>query len=107
MDKCKGCSQHQNNHCLLYNPLEDCPKFANLRMELMKLRTRINNPWTEEEVTAHLGESFHTAFRKAASSKEANEIHRLIHEMDKDDWWAILRFVYECIEPTPILVVSK
>ena len=107
MSKCKDCLHHQDNQCLLNNPLEDCPKFASLRMELTKLRAKISDEWTKDEVIDHLGESFHTAFRKASDSKEASQIHVLIRKMNKEDWKGILEFVYECIEPTPILVVSK
>ena len=53
----------------------------------------------KDGMIAHLGESFHTAFRKAVDSEEVNEIHKLIREMPDESWWSILEFVYVCIEP--------
>lgn len=46
-----------------------------------------------EKVKPYLGEGLHTAFRKASDSDEANEIHRLIRDMDPGEWDAILEFV--------------
>lgn len=51
----------------------------------------------KEDMIAHLGESFHTAFRKAVDSVEGVKIHRLIRDMDGKEWGAIMEFVYECI----------
>jgi hypothetical protein len=51
----------------------------------------------KKEWKAHLGESIHCAFRKAADSEESHKIHGLIRELPEDEWDAILGFVYDCI----------
>ena len=50
---------------------------------------------TKDELRSFLGEGFHTAFRKAADSDEANTIWHLIQKMDPDEWHAVLDFVTE------------
>lgn len=42
-----------------------------------------------------LGEGFHTAFRKATDAPLAMPIHRLLSELDSDDWDAVLSFVMD------------
>lgn len=50
-------------------------------------------PETQEELLAYLGEAIHTAFRKATDCDQAHPIWKLIQEMPKEDWEAVLDFV--------------
>lgn len=48
-----------------------------------------------EVLRGMLGEGFHTAFRKATDAPLAMPIHRLLSELDPDDWGAVLSFVMD------------
>jgi len=48
---------------------------------------------TEEDIRSMIGEGFHTAFRKAVDSPESVVIHKLIKDMDPQEWSAIVSFV--------------
>lgn len=50
-------------------------------------------PVTEEDLTEYLGEAIHTAFRKATDCDQAHPIWKLIQEMPREDWEAVLDFV--------------
>jgi len=56
--------------------------------------------YTEEDIISFLGESFHTAFRKAVpDSEHCHKIWMLIREMPNDEWGAILEWVYWSMGP--------
>jgi hypothetical protein len=40
-----------------------------------------------------LAEGFHTAFRKAVDHPYASVIHKLISDMPREDWGAVIDFV--------------
>lgn len=48
---------------------------------------------TGDEIRELLGEGFHTAFRKATDSPEADAIWKLINELDDDEWASVINFV--------------
>lgn len=56
-------------------------------------RTRKTLTIKGDDLRAALGEGFHTAFRKAADSAEATVIHRLIGDMQPEEWSAVIDFV--------------
>ena len=47
----------------------------------------------ENELKEHLGEGFHTAFRKATSAPESTQIWKLINDMDDREWEKVIAFV--------------
>ena len=49
----------------------------------------------EQMLVEQLGEGFHSGFRKAADCKEAMPIHRLINEMPREDWLAVIHWVVD------------
>lgn len=51
--------------------------------------------WTATDVANYVGEGFHTAFRKAADSAQADRIHKLITDLPSEEWSGIVRFVAE------------
>jgi hypothetical protein len=54
---------------------------------------------TYDELAAHLGEGFHTAFRKATDCSQAWQIHRLIDNMPPREWRAVIEFVADALAP--------
>jgi hypothetical protein len=54
---------------------------------------------TRDELAAHLGEGFHTAFRKAADCSQAMRIHELIDDMPPNQWAAVIDFVTDALMP--------
>jgi hypothetical protein len=53
---------------------------------------------SRRDFTDVLGEAFHTAFRKAASSGEAAQIYRLIDGLSSDEWSSVLEFVADALD---------
>jgi len=49
----------------------------------------------DDELENFLGEGFHTAFRKAVDSKEADRIWHAINDLPSEEWSAVLYFVAE------------
>ena len=55
--------------------------------------------YTKDDIISFLGESFHTAFRKSIDSDIGHEIWKLIRKMPREEWGAVLGFVYWCMGP--------
>lgn len=55
--------------------------------------------WSKEDIISNLGHEFHTAFRKAIhDSEHGHKIWMLIREMPREEWGAVLEFVYRGME---------
>lgn len=50
-----------------------------------------------EQFLSYLGESVHTAFRKAAESEQAHVTWLAIREMPEEEWRSVLSFITGCI----------
>ena len=53
----------------------------------------MSQPLTVKDVADYLGEGFHTAFRKASDTPQADKIWHLIRDMDPAEWSSVLDFV--------------
>jgi len=54
-----------------------------------------------------LGQSFHTAFRKAGDSIASSDAHAAIKGMDEDEWESILDFVVYCLNECGYIVIKE
>jgi hypothetical protein len=54
-----------------------------------------------------LGESFHTAFRKATGAPQSGVIHRAITDMPEPDWEAVLAFVVDGLDSMGYEIIKK
>ena len=86
------CQETPNNLVARSRRCAGCVQFKRVDKRLtLKFRG------TRSELREHLGEAFHTAFRKATDCDESSVIWHKINDMPPGAWRAVLDFVMDCI----------